>query len=245
MNNAPKAWLTRSGKYGERDEWALANGVTPGGFDGVADLSGCHSLDDVRTLVAAAYTDASTNAVSNFAAQLWALRGAWRSATTSCCPGRPPPRSRSVGSPGTTSTATTTPIRRSGMCVRSSGFAPTSPVQRSSRTCCTRWGRFSTYCQVSRNEAAARIAAIAATGVDPGTKVAVKPLLHAKPGRSPGPHDADVPNADESRIDLEEYAQDRIAALIHEDFAGHRMAVLTEALLTGAGLHVLAQPGGR
>ena len=35
---AVHAWLTRSGRYGERDDWALANGVTPGGFDRVPDL---------------------------------------------------------------------------------------------------------------------------------------------------------------------------------------------------------------
>ena len=56
--------------------------------------------------------------------------------------------------------------------------------------------------------------------------------------------DADVPNADESPIDLEEYARDRIAALIHEDFAGHRMAVLTEALLRAQGYTCWRSPEG-
>ena len=75
MNQELKAWLTRSGKYGERDAWALEHSVTPGGFGEVPDLSGCQSLDDVKNLVAGALQDASTNAVGNFAAQLWALSG--------------------------------------------------------------------------------------------------------------------------------------------------------------------------
>ena len=75
MNSEPKAWLTRSGKYGVRDAWVLEHSVTPGGFGEVPDLSGCQSLDDVKNLVAGALQDASTNAVGNFAAQLWALSG--------------------------------------------------------------------------------------------------------------------------------------------------------------------------
>ena len=70
MNDTPKAWLTRAGRYGERDAWALENGVTPGGYDTVPDLTGCQSLDDVRTLVAASEPDASPNAVGDYAAQL-------------------------------------------------------------------------------------------------------------------------------------------------------------------------------
>ena len=53
----------------------------------------------------------------------------------------------------------------------------------------------------------------------------------------------EVPDADESPDQTwRSTRKDRIAALIHEEFAGHGMAVLIEALLTGAGLHVLAQP---
>ena len=29
MSEAPKAWLTRSGRYGERDDWALEQGWKP------------------------------------------------------------------------------------------------------------------------------------------------------------------------------------------------------------------------
>ena len=54
-------------------------------------------------------------------------------------------------------------------------------------------GAFLTYCQVSRNEAAARIAAIAATGVDPGTKIAVKAPDAPQSPRRPRPRTPATP----------------------------------------------------
>lgn len=247
MTDAPKAWLTRSGRYGERDDWALATGVTPGGFDTVPDLSACRSLDDVRAVVAAAEPDASPNAVGNFAAQLWALAGRMRvgdyvvlprKTTSQIAIGRitgdyayraeePDPGKRHV---------------RPVEWLRTD--VPRSQVK---QDLLYSLGAFSTYCQVSRNEAAARIAAIAATGVDPGTRVATKAHPQPKPAaaaRSVDTADVDVPNADDSRIDVQEYAQDRIAALIHEGFAGHRMAVLTEALLRAHGYTCWRSPAG-
>ena len=73
MTEDAQAWLVRSGTAGERDEWALANGVTPGGFGDVPDLSGCSSFDEVKTLIAAALPDEKAGAHANFAAQLWTL----------------------------------------------------------------------------------------------------------------------------------------------------------------------------
>lgn len=77
MIDTPRAWLTRSGRNGERDEGALATGVTPDVFGAAPDLSTCRGLDDVRVVVAAE-PNASSNAVGNFAAQLWALAGSMR-----------------------------------------------------------------------------------------------------------------------------------------------------------------------
>jgi predicted Mrr-cat superfamily restriction endonuclease len=73
MTEDAQAWLVRSGTAGERDEWALANGVTPGGFDDVPDLSGCSSFDEVKALIAAALPEEKAGAHANFAAQLWTL----------------------------------------------------------------------------------------------------------------------------------------------------------------------------
>lgn len=244
---APRAWLTRSGRYGERDDWALEQGLTPGGFAGVPDLSGSHSLDDVRELVATAFADASTNAVSTFAAQLWALRGRMavgdyvvlpRKATSQVAVGR---------ITGEYEYRSDDPDPEKWHVRRVEWIRTDVPRSAIKQDLLYSLGAFLTYCQVSRNEAAARIAAIAESGVDPGSKVAVKPPVHPKPHSvpsTPANADSEVPSAEDSRIDLEEYAQGRIEALIHEEFAGHRMAVLVGALLTAQGYTSWRSPEG-
>lgn len=242
-----RAWLARSGRYGERDDWALENGVTPGGFDTVPNLSGCRSLDDVRVLVAAAEPDASPNAVGNFAAQLWALAGRMavgdyvvlpRKSTSQIAIGRITGAYEYRAEEDDAEKRHVRPVEWLRTDV------PRSQVK---QDLLYSLGAFSTYCQVSRNEAVARIASIAATGVDPGTKVVAKLPLPAKTAALPASEGAPelyVPDADDSRIDLEEYARDRIAALIHEGFAGHRMAVLVEALLRAQGYTCWRSPEG-
>ena len=72
MANA--AWVIRSGRYGERDEWALENSYSGGGWREVPDLTPASSREDVQRIVDEAYPQDSTGARTNFVAQLWALR---------------------------------------------------------------------------------------------------------------------------------------------------------------------------
>ena len=198
-------------------------------------LSGCASLNDVRELVATAEPDASVNAVGNFAAQLWALAGRMAIGDYVVLPRKEHlAKWRSGGSPASTSTGLKTPDPDKRHVRPVKWLRTDVPRSAIKQDLLYSLGAFSTYCQVSRNEAAARIAAIAANGSDPGSKVAVKPSVNPKPPAHPDSSldgDSEVPDADESRIDLEEYAESRIEALIHEEFAGHRMAVLVGALL--------------
>jgi restriction system protein len=251
MTDAPKAWLTRSGRYGERDAWALENGVTPGGFDAVPDLSGCRSLEDVRQVVAQALPDASPNAVGNFAAQLWALSGRMAvgdyvalplKATSQLAIGR-------ITGPYEYRADDPDPDKRH---VRPVEWLRTDvPRSAVKQDLLYSLGAFLTYCQVSRNEAAARIAAIAATGSDPGSRVAAQTPAAGRPlapTTVPAPSliEGDVPDADSeaTAFDLEQHAQDRIQALIQERFAGHAMAILVEALLRAQGYTVWRSPEG-
>lgn len=68
------AWVVRAGRDGEREQWALDEGVAGGGFWEVADLTAAKSRDDVAAKVAAGFPDAPVGRTSNFTGQLWALR---------------------------------------------------------------------------------------------------------------------------------------------------------------------------
>lgn len=241
MEPAPRAWLTRAGRYGERDQWALDNGVTPGGYGEVPDLSGCRSLEDVRVIVAAAVPDASPNAVKNYSAQLWALSHRMNVGDYVVLPAKSTSQlaiGRITGA-YRYDAAEADEMRRH---VRSVDWLRVDiPRTAIKQDLLYSLGAFSTYCEVSRNEAALRIAAAARTGTDPGSKIAVKPIRATAPT---------VPTADplesdeETGIDLEEHAQGRIASLIQERFSGHKLAVLVEALLAAQGYTCWRSPEG-
>lgn len=69
-----KAWVIRSGRYGERDAWALQNDCSGGGWKAVPDLTACTTREEVAAVVAEAFKGKSDNTLANFTGQLWALR---------------------------------------------------------------------------------------------------------------------------------------------------------------------------
>ncbi len=241
MTDVPRAWLTRSGRYGERDAWALDDGVTPGGFGEVADLSGCRKRDEVRAKVAEAYPEAAANTVTAFAAQLWTLVGRMQvgdfvvlplKTTSQVAVGR-------ITGPYKYRAGESDRDRRH---VRPVEWLRTDIARPAiKQDLLYTLGAFSTYCEVARNEAAARIAGIVATGADPGTKPVLPPMPKTEKQQVIV---EDTAPEDEAAIDVEEYAQDRIRALLQEGFAGHRMAVLVEALLTAQGYTCWRAPEG-
>jgi restriction system protein len=226
----------------------LANAVTPGGFGDVSDLTPCRSLEDVKELVANAYPDASTNSVGNFAAQLWALAGRMSIGDLVVLP----LKTTSQIAVGTITgdyeyrSTDEDPEKRH---VRPVKWQRTDvPRSAFKQDLLSSLGAFSTYCQLSRNEAVPRLQTIVSTGSDPGSRIAAKAptapaRAHAASSTNPSA-ETEMAEAEESPIDLQEYAQDRIAAVIQEEFKGHRMAVLVEALLTAEGYTCWRSPEG-
>ena len=68
------AWVIRSGRYGERDAWALRRGCSGGGWAEVPDLTAATAREQVARIVADTYAG-SAALVANYTGQLWALRG--------------------------------------------------------------------------------------------------------------------------------------------------------------------------
>lgn len=69
------AWVIRSGRYGERDEWALENSCSGGGWREVPDLTSADSREEIQRIVDEVYAQESDGARTNAVSQLWALRG--------------------------------------------------------------------------------------------------------------------------------------------------------------------------
>jgi restriction system protein len=58
------AWVIRSGRFGERDQRALDNGVSGGGWRELPDLTPSPSREDIARLVKAGCSSSPTSASS-------------------------------------------------------------------------------------------------------------------------------------------------------------------------------------
>ena len=68
------AWVIRAGRYGERDEWAIQNGVSGGGWGEWPDLTSATTREEVRALTAGVLGEEDAR-VPGYTGQVWALRG--------------------------------------------------------------------------------------------------------------------------------------------------------------------------
>jgi hypothetical protein len=68
------AWMIRSGRYGERDSWALKHGCSGDGWAEVPDLTNVTTRDQVVQIITDTYPG-SDALIANYTGQLWVLRG--------------------------------------------------------------------------------------------------------------------------------------------------------------------------
>lgn len=70
-----KAWVVRSGKYGERDAGALQSGCSGGGWEEIPDMTACTNREDIVQIAVDTYKGASDAKIAAAVGQLWRLRG--------------------------------------------------------------------------------------------------------------------------------------------------------------------------
>ncbi len=240
-----RAWLIRAGRSGEREQWALSEGVSGGGFHEVADLTGASTRDDVLAAVASAFPSAKDARVRNFAAQLWALRERISVGDLVVMPLK--------GSPVLAVGRVT-----GGYQYRDDpnpSLRHVLPVEwlrtDVSRTAVKQdllysLGAFLTVCELKRNDAAHRVAALVDAGTDPGARAVATTAGKAS---TAGPStededDAEVADTSGAHIDVEQYALDRLTSHVIETFAGHRMQDLVAAVLEADGFTCKVPPEG-
>ena len=238
--NGMTAWMVRAGRSGEREQWALDRGVTGAGFQEVADLTEASTREHVQEAAAAAYPQAKPTAVRNFAAQLWALRGRMSKGDLIVMPLKLTPQV-AIGKISGDYTYLADEPDPSRHHVRPVEWLVTD-VPRSviRQDLLYSLGAFSTVCQISRNDAEARLNAILETGSDPGSRAGVGAA--GQPSGQLG-HE-DVLDTEQAGVDVARYAADRIVARTIETFAGHRLAELVGAVLETEGFRCEVFPEG-
>ncbi|QTR03995.1 hypothetical protein J7S33_02985, partial [Saccharothrix algeriensis] len=210
----------------------------------MVDLSGAVTRDAVLDAVLAAKPDAKDQALRNFAAQLWALRERIAVGDLVVMPLKSSPHIA---------------IGRVTGDYRYLGDEP-EPDRRHVRP--VEWlvtdlsrtvikqdllyslGAFSTVCELSRNDAAWRLQQLLADGRDPGSRTPVVSVKQSRANNGAGETVDDATDSAQLGVDIAQYATDRIAGRLIETFAGHRLAVLTAAVLEADGFTCEISPEG-
>lgn len=91
-------------------------------------------------------------------------------------------------------------------------------------------GAFLTICRITRNDAEARIRAIAANGWQSNKTGTAMPKLANSKSKVEEQDEDDVPTEEAGTVDLEQLAHDSIARMIDARFKGHGLARLVESI---------------
>lgn len=237
------AWIIRAGRHGEREQWALDNGLAGVGFHEVPDLTPSDTKDKVRAMIDAAFPTAPLMRRANFAGQLSALRNAIKPDDLIVMPMK------------------TTKKIAFGVCTHEYRFRADEPDQDSRHTIGVDWKTTDvsravikddllntlngamTIFQASKNSAEARLRVVMETGSDPGsTGVASTPPKNGITASSEAADGTDV--VDPDPIPTLETIRDRVRTHLIENFKGHRLTELIAAILRVEGYVCDVSPPG-
>lgn len=249
------AWIIRAGKYGEREQWALQEGLSGGGWFEVADLTETQTKEQVRTAVEAAFPTASPGRVANFTGQLWAIRHTITPGDLIVMPLK------------------TTKKIALGICTRGYEYRPNGTDPNICHTLSVDWKRTDvpraalkddllntingamTVFQASKNNAEQRLRRLLDTGLDPGNNThpaATRPTSTTTPAVPPtgsGTTDS-IPAAetddvvDPAAVPTLETIRDRVRTHLIENFKGHGLTELVAGILRVEGYVCEVSPPG-
>jgi restriction system protein len=230
-----KVYLARAGKSGQDEEIALDSGIAIIGFNEVPSLEGARDYDAIFDLVEKTLPGAKPRKIGNLAGQLWAFVLAMkendlvvlpRKLTSQIAVGRVkgPYKYLKVGSSYRHTRAV-------------EWIRPDVPRTAFEQDLLHSFGAFMTVCNISRNDAERRVAAVAAGKADPG------PAMSAEKPRSIERTTPPSLEAEEA-ADLGQLAHDQIVAHIQARFAGHALASLVDAVLKADGWVTKVSPPG-
>ncbi|WP_461210380.1 restriction endonuclease [Desulfocurvus sp. DL9XJH121] len=224
-------WMNRAGKYGEYEQRFLDDNRIYCTWDYLnTDLSQLVNREGLRSVLSNTYPDAPDGRIIQNSSQIWAFAkdmsiGDW------------------VALPSKTSPVIHVAKIKSGYQYDEQAedpfyhyrevewFAMDIPRTSFPQDILYSLGAFSTICKISRNNAEERIKRIVESGGAPDSGI----LLPSSNGN------------DESDIqarDLEQFANDSIAALISQKFRGHDLTRLVEAILIAQGFKTYRSPAG-
>ena len=233
MKGTPKLYLARAGRNGEDGDLALENNLAIIDFRSIPAFDGLKDYDAVAKHVSAAIPDEKPRRRGNFAGQLWSFAVTMQEGDLVVLP-RKLTSQIAIG-------RVTGPYR----------FTEVNSEQRHTRPVCWlqtdiprttfeqdllySFGAFMTVCNISRNDAARRVAAVLEGKGDPGPSVPTGPKTKVPPTTE---------DQAEAVPDLVQMAHDQIVARIQSRFSGHGLTRLVDEVLQVEGWVTKVSPPG-
>jgi len=219
-------WLIRAGRHGEREDFALENGVAVIGWGDLQSLRAVKSRDELKDRLRDVYPNITKGRLNNHAGQIWAFRDTVEKGDYVVLP---------LKTRGTIAIGRVT----GGYCYEAKNppdarhtravewLKDDVPRSSFSQRLLYSFGAFMTVCRIRRDNALAQIQAV----------------LKGKVAK-PSPDEADEIDDTEAPPDFAEQAGVAIRQHIEENFAGHKLADIVTAVLEAQGFECLkSEPG--
>lgn len=233
MNQEPKIYLARAGRSGEDEDRALEHNITIVGFHEVPSLTTATDYEGVRKVVTRAFPDAKPRTVGNVAGQLWAFAVAMKEGDLVVLPRK---LTSQIAIGRVTGPYAFRQVEDTFRHTRPVEWLQTDlPRTVFDQDLLYSLGAFMTVCNISRNDAERRVAAVADGKSDPGPSLS----LDTKNTQIPA-----LREQSEGLPDLSQLAHDQIVAHIQARFSGHALAALVDAVLIVDGWVTKRSPPG-
>lgn len=233
------AWVVRGGVNGEHEQWNVDHGCTTIAWSEIGDLTRCSSREDVRRLVEAEYAeDNAPYRIANYTGQLWAFRDSIEIGDLIVMPLKSNAGYIQFGHvTGDYTYLASEPIKDRRH-ARTVTWNP-EPVPKTvfGEDLLLSLNALMTVFKPSKNDAANRLAVIAANGKDPGAPEGVG-------GPSPSADFAAKDVTDPVAVPTLESIQDRVRAHVSESFREHELTRLVADILTALGFQCEISPPG-
>lgn len=229
----PKVYLARAGVGGEDEVYALDHGVAIIGFREYPSLAAVKDYDDIVALVKAVKPELKPRAAGNYAGQLWAFALAMQPGDLIVLPRKLTSQVALGRVTGPYKHEIVDGVSRHTRAV--DWIRPDVTRSVFGQDLLYSFGAFMTVCNITRNGAEHRVAAVLAGKPDPG--------YTPSPGKVPRLENV-VGDAEDASLDLGQAAHDQIVAHIQSRFSGHGLARLVDAVLTAEGWVTKLSPPG-
>lgn len=236
-----KFWTVRTGRSGERTEWGFANGVVGGGWNEIPDLTHVTDKEQLRSIVSETY-GGSKNQIANVTGQLWSLRMRIEDGDYIVLPIRATSQVAFGQVRGGYKYLADQDDPGKRHVIQVNWIKTDVPKSLLKQDMLYQLGSALTIFWVGNNDATYRLEQVMNGRPDPGARSALNAGTARPTELSEAP--SEDANTTGLSINLAEVAQDEIAKRLQEDFKGHELSQLVEALLTAEGFKCRNSPPG-